>query len=300
MKHGFTMMFALAFISSGFVPRASGQNDRSWVSGTGSDSNGCSRSAPCKTFAHALAVTNASGEIDAIDPADYGPITIDRSITIDGGFGLATINGYVGVCNGNLLNVAICVGGQNVTLRNLSINGNSTSSNLPGNTWGIVGTGSVLHIENVVVVASYNVGITVVSGKADIKNTVVRDCTGDGIDLLSGTTAVLDNVEVSGSAGFFAIASSGNTTIRNSSVVRNNWGVITAAGTVTLDNVLVAFNKNVGVGTSSSPATMQLSNVTITGNGTGIVPIGPVISFVNNRIYGNTNNGAPTQSVYQK
>jgi hypothetical protein len=43
-----------------------------------------------------------------------------------------------------------------------------------------------------------------------------------------------------------------------------------------------------------------LSNTTITGNTTGIAALGPVISFVNNRIYGNTTNGVPTLSVYQK
>ena len=65
----------------------SAQASRTWVSGVGDDVNPCSRTAPCKTFAGAISKTAAGGEIDALDPAGYGAVTITKAITIDGGGG---------------------------------------------------------------------------------------------------------------------------------------------------------------------------------------------------------------------
>ena len=67
------------------------QATRTWVSGVGDDFNPCSRTAPCKTFAGALPETAAGGEIDTLDPGGFGAVNINKSITIDGTFGLAGI-----------------------------------------------------------------------------------------------------------------------------------------------------------------------------------------------------------------
>src|SRR5438093_13073081 len=66
---------------------AAAQASRTWVSGVGDDVNPCSRTAPCKTFAGAISKTATGGEIDALDPAGYGAVTITKAITIDGGRG---------------------------------------------------------------------------------------------------------------------------------------------------------------------------------------------------------------------
>ena len=58
------------------------QATRTWVSGVGDDANPCSRTAPCKTFAGSISKTAAGGEINCIDPAGYGAVTITKSITI--------------------------------------------------------------------------------------------------------------------------------------------------------------------------------------------------------------------------
>ena len=61
------------------------QASQTWVSATsGSDSNPCTRASPCLTFAAALAQTPAGGEIDVLDPGDFGPVTITKSVTIYG------------------------------------------------------------------------------------------------------------------------------------------------------------------------------------------------------------------------
>ena len=74
-----------------FSSLAHAQATRTWVSGVGDDANPCSRTAPCKTFAGAISKTAAGGEIDALDPAGYGAVTITKSITIDGTGTLASV-----------------------------------------------------------------------------------------------------------------------------------------------------------------------------------------------------------------
>ncbi|MGQ0444941.1 MAG: right-handed parallel beta-helix repeat-containing protein, partial [Beijerinckiaceae bacterium] len=74
---------AAALLACGLaaVPAQAGPN-RTFVSGTGTDSGTCNRTNPCRTFAFAFTVTNAGGEIDVLDPAAYGPVTITKAISI--------------------------------------------------------------------------------------------------------------------------------------------------------------------------------------------------------------------------
>src|SRR5215472_11211393 len=58
------------------------QANRTFVSGFGSDSNPCSLAAPCRSFAGAVAQTNAGGEIAVLDTAGYGTVTITKAISI--------------------------------------------------------------------------------------------------------------------------------------------------------------------------------------------------------------------------
>ena len=61
---------------------------RTFVSASsGDDASPCTRDAPCLTFAAALRNTLAGGEIDVLDPGDFGPVTLTGSMTIDGGGG---------------------------------------------------------------------------------------------------------------------------------------------------------------------------------------------------------------------
>ena len=62
---------------------AFGQSVRTWVSENGNDANPCSATAPCKTFAGAISKTFIGGEIDAMDDAGFGTVTITKSVTIE-------------------------------------------------------------------------------------------------------------------------------------------------------------------------------------------------------------------------
>src|SRR5205814_7395447 len=81
------------------------QATRTWVSGVGDDVNPCSRTAPCKTFAGAISKTAEGGEIDALDPAGYGTLTVTKSITVDGGTGSGWASVLVSGGSGMVVNV---------------------------------------------------------------------------------------------------------------------------------------------------------------------------------------------------
>lgn len=222
------------------VSTAFAANTRSWVSSTGNDNNPCTRTSPCATFAGALANTISRGEIDVVDPGDYGgfDFTISQAVTINGG-GIGQITGPVTIS-----------GGAVVTLRNLSFHGG-----------GVVITGGL---------------------QVSITNTTIED--------------TMDGVYVDPPAAAPTVV-----TIRNTTITDTNGAITVQSGTVTVDSCLLANNGN---GVFTLAGTVWLSNTTITANGSGLssnaLNGGTIISYVNNRIFGNGTNGVPTQSVFQK
>src|SRR5689334_4963097 len=87
-----------------YTAPAHAQASRTWVSGVGDDANPCSRTAPCKTWAGAISKTAAGGEIDALDPAGFGAVTITKAITLDGTGTFASI--LASLVNGIVVNAA--------------------------------------------------------------------------------------------------------------------------------------------------------------------------------------------------
>ena len=118
-------LLALFVFTLACFSMAQAQATRTWVSGVGDDVNPCSRTAPCKTFSGAISKTAAGGEIDALDPAGYGTITITKSITIDGTGTLAGIlsSGGINAVTVNALST------DTVVLRNISIDGAGSGLN---------------------------------------------------------------------------------------------------------------------------------------------------------------------------
>src|SRR5471030_3158614 len=81
---------------------AAGSGDaatRAWVSGHGADSVGCGApTTPCRSlqYAHDNAVA-AGGEIDVLDPAGYGAVTITKALSIvNDGVGTAGVQATSG------------------------------------------------------------------------------------------------------------------------------------------------------------------------------------------------------------
>src|SRR5215472_5606673 len=71
----------LCLLLTVLVSGASGQQ-RTFVSGLGSDGNPCTRQAPCRTFTQAISQTTAGGEVVVLDSSGYGAFTIAKSVAI--------------------------------------------------------------------------------------------------------------------------------------------------------------------------------------------------------------------------
>jgi IPT/TIG domain/Divergent InlB B-repeat domain len=107
------------------APGGGSPTSRTWVSAAlGNDANPCNRDAPCLTFAAALAQTTAGGEIDVLDPGDFGPLTITGSITVAGD--TAGVSGTMIASGAG--GIVINAGSTDVvTLQGLSFNGLNAS-----------------------------------------------------------------------------------------------------------------------------------------------------------------------------
>ena len=83
MKKLHVPVAALSLLCAAIVATpASAASARTWVSGVGVDAAPCARAAPCATFQFAHDQTNPSGYVNCADSGDYGPLIINKSITI--------------------------------------------------------------------------------------------------------------------------------------------------------------------------------------------------------------------------
>src|SRR5437588_2416029 len=99
---------------------AAGTAQRTFVSAaTGNDANPCSRTAPCRNFAAAIAQTAAGGEVIVLDSGGYGTVTISQSVSLISPPGV-----YAGITafSGNAIEINAGAS-DSVTLRGLTPNG---------------------------------------------------------------------------------------------------------------------------------------------------------------------------------
>jgi hypothetical protein len=181
---------------------AHAQATRTWVSGVGSDSNPCSRTAPCMTFAGAISKTAAGGEIDALDPGGFGTLTITKSITIDGGGGgIASV-----MASSATTGITVSAGATDiVTIRNVQLQGNFGNGSSPG-TAGYTGilfaSGAMLSIDNCKIDGFYSDGIyanTSANAILNVTNTIITN-TGYGIGLQPNGGALNGSIDSDGSS----------------------------------------------------------------------------------------------------
>jgi hypothetical protein len=283
-----------------------GMLTRSFVASAGSDSNACTITAPCASFAHAYTVIGANGIIAALDPGKYGPLSITGPVTVNGN-GWAAITGLAA---GN--GITINAGTGNVILTGLEIDGAGAAYN------GIVfNTGGSLTISNCIVkdfilgngIPGTGNGIRIgpTTGTVDftIVNTIAVNNQLAGIAYLptSGSataTGTIDHVVAANNSSdgivvSLSLASGGSAAVSISNSVASNNGMIgisAAAGsgtvTATIDNDQMS-NNQYGVGNQS--ATVVLSRSVITKNSVASVNnTGTVDSYGDNRIEANANN----------
>jgi hypothetical protein len=290
-----TSIFAVIILAAASLAQA--QATRTWVSGVGDDVNPCSRTAPCKTFAGAISKTATNGEINCLDPAGYGAVTITKSITIDcedtqGSILAAGVNGViVNITSGTDSKKA-------VKLRGISINGAATGIN------GIrVLACNVLVVEEVVIDGFTQHGIslenTTGTTKVAVDSTGIRSNAGNGINsfIIGGSVSLsISNCRINNNATGVNLSNGTKATVTQSQVNENTTGVLAFNAELGVAFSDISFN-GTGV-TSSTGGVIRITNNQITSNGTGLnASGGSITSFTSNMFQGNTIPGAPTTTT---
>ena len=284
-------------------------SNRVFVSSSGTDAGACPITAPCRTFSYAFSQGATAGEIIALETAGYGPVVIDKSVSIVAAPGVtAFIAGSSGAA------VTLLTGdADRVTLRGLALKSS-------GAVQGIFFRAGSLFVENCLFdgfsiqsaisfigdasstdprlsVAGSTFrnnywGVYAEQNGAGHAYVTVANCSfesnQDGVDIRKNARGVVsDSVFVSNYVGASAESLddtvTGELTLERSTFHSNDFGVLAGAGTVTQLSSVV-----------------RLANCTVTGNGTGILSFagGRILSrisngVVTNTIEGNTGDGAP-------
>jgi hypothetical protein len=267
-------LLAAGFLSAAFAAPAQAQRDRVFVASYGSDSNPCTFGSPCKTFQNAHNVVAAGGEITAIDSAGFGPININKAITITSPNGVEA--GIAAAAGGFAIEIQ-AEANDTVVLRGLTLEGAGS-----GDTGIYFLSGARLEVVNCTIRNYTGSGIYIQASGAKtllISNTFVSDNSNTGgsgvvLDAISGTsiTAALDHVTANNNyygVGIFALNGPVEASITNSQIDNNASagvyieGESTSLGSVILKNVTLNQELN-GIYMNQDTA-VWLSQVTQTG-----------------------------------
>jgi Calx-beta domain-containing protein len=280
-------------------------SDALWVSANGNDANDCSKVAPCRTFSGALAKSSAGGKIEILDSGDFGPVTIDKSITIAND-GVGTAGVQASATNGITINAGI---NDVVILHGLDIGGLGTGLS------GIkVLSAGMVRVENCTIHNFTTKGIdfepastTATTSQLQVSNAIIRDNTGassGGILIKPGANVaargVIENTQLRNN--LFGLRAEDNSVVavKTSTAASNtNSGFIAVSNVtaVTLDlDSCVATVNGWGIKADNPNAKVRITNCTIAGNSNGLTTSGGgnILSFGNNK---NADNGTPTGIV---
>ena len=314
------IQFALicAVSASLLTPSALANNPRSWVSNNGSDNNTCDISSPCRTYQHAHDVTVPGGELNTLNPGDYGKLTINRAITLDG-----ANMGYIQLpLMQNQQNPAVIVDVlSNVRVQAIVIVRNLSIVGTPGAPIPCVGVawrnGLALYVENVSingVQTGISTSLPLVEGikpQLFVTNAIIRNATLAGISIAGAipngnqkatNIAVVVDHTVIENVGSGVQVATGSVNITHSLISRaSDFGVIAAANlgpcSINLADSSITYSKN-AIGTFAVGGLVRIAGNNIHDNESAFVSFGgQIISFGNNRVLGNAAaeslNGAP-------
>lgn len=290
---------AIALLALAIPSAAFGQATRTWVSGTGDDANPCSRTAPCKTFPGAITKTAAGGEINCIDAAGYGAVTITKSIAIKCHNTEAGV--LVAGSNAIVINAAPT---DKVTLDGLDINGVGTG---PPTSWNGI---KVISAKNVQIInseiyrfqAAINVNPTSALTRVTIANNHIHGNNIGVIDAPASNSAtnplvtmrdnlVTDNV-CGASVGTFG-ANSINPTTTDCGTASSSTGVNVVAHLLAYGNGF--FDNGTALLARGANSRLEIGGNDISTNDAGLARLdnGFIKSFGNNQLIDNSTTVAP-------
>jgi hypothetical protein len=281
---------------------------RTFVSGVGSDSSPCTRTAPCRTFGKAISLTTSGGEVIVLDSAGYGTFSITGTVSIISPPGV-----YAGVSalSGDGIDINASAS-DTVTLRGLTLN------NQTGGAGGIVlNSAGTLHVENCVINGFNTPGFGGIQflgpGSLEVKDSILAgNYYGIFVKPSSGIAlTTIDHVRLEGGT-FGLVAREGSVVAVRNSVASANSDIgfdadSEASGSVrlTLEACVASNNGNFGIAALSGatgPADVDVENCATSGNlaginafsaSTGVVTVRLSNSTVTGNSIGITNNGSP-------
>jgi hypothetical protein len=259
--------FALCSITQAAVART-------FVSVTGSDSNPCTYTSPCRLFQHAHDLVDAGGEVIALTSGAYGTLTITKNVTISG-VGVSAVASPFSTEDV----ITIAAPGSTVVLRSISIR--AFGAGTGGNGINVTAVGN-LHVEDCVISGLSNNGI-LVNLAADgsyifIKDTITRNNAYEGMHFQTSTGLVrasIDNCRSERNSIDGFLASNNSRVTINRSVASGNdvgfYAVSNAAGATAELNCEECVSSNNGYGFNvfnglGVAATIRVSHSTATNN----------------------------------
>ena len=289
--HGVFGLMVLSLL--GWDARAA---QRTFVSAVGGhDANPCSRAMPCRSFGAAIALTDAGGEVVALDSGGYGPVTIDSSVALIAPSGVhAAITALT-----DQDAIAILAGSADViVIRGLVLN------SLGGTTGVLFQNGGMLHVERCVMSGFSSAGLyaTAPDSQVFVNDTISRNNTfGFAFGTSTQIRANLDSVRAEES--FHGILADGNSVVTVTRSVASGStlaGFIVGSqiGVLNLQSCTASMNQY-GV---YSNGTLRVYDSTIVANDVGVTALAPgvAVSFGNNRVDGNGSDGTFTSTVTQQ
>jgi hypothetical protein len=244
---------------------------RTWVSGVGDDVTG------------AISKTAAFGEINFLDPAGYGALTITKSITVNCGYNLGSV--LIAGTNGIVINAAAT---DKVTLRCIQLQGLAGTASPALNGVRIL-SAKTASIENCVITQFSQAGIsdarTAGNTQLFVRNTIISNNTGNGITsaATSPIRAVFDGGESVGNPFGIAAGNDNLAMVTRSVLPGNTTGAqANASGAINIESSSITGN---GTGVQSL-TNIRLSNFDVTLNSTGFN--GTALSHGNNRLLGDS------------
>jgi hypothetical protein len=217
-----------------FVGDGEESRRHAFVMSSGSDTNPCTITSPCRTLQAAFNVTPSSGGvIEAIDAAGYGGVTINHAIGVIG-HGVALIGGQTFENNAIVINAGA---NDDVYLSGLIVDGG-----VGGNVGILLNSGASLTIEGSSI-RNFGTGIyftpTIASAAFNwsnllVNNTLISSCEFYGIHFApngsANSTAVINKTEVILPQGIAVLASvnagAANVTISDSRIMGSGYNPV--------------------------------------------------------------------------
>jgi hypothetical protein len=302
-KTAFVLAALAAVLAGTLAAQPARAQSRVFVAAQGSDGNPCTFAQPCRTFQHAHDFAEEDAEIDVLDAAGYGALTITKGISIQG-------HGFAGVSatggrNGITIN-APATGAVN--LNGLLIEGGGT-----GGTGILFNSGKSLVVANCMVRNMTANGLQFLSSTANpqtlaVSNSTFADNALAGIilnNLSAGVvTATIERsglyrnfigLNVNGTAGTGRLDVMATNTVASANANGHGFLVQSLAGHSPTTLVLLrstSSNNFDGVEASGTNATLRLAQSSVWGNNTGftVVSGAAALSYGDNSIDRNGGN----------